>query len=102
MIKLIEQHRQEIVEACRRYGIKRLEVFGSAADETFDPGASDIDFFYEFDHDRITGLADRFFDLQRDLEELLGVKVDLVSASDARNPYFLEVANRSRQTLYAA
>jgi len=102
MIELIEQHRGEIAEACRRYDVKRLDVFGSAAEGRFDPATSDIDFFYEFDSAGFTGLTDRFFNLQHDLEMLLGVKVDLVSASDAQNPYFLEVANRSCQTLYAA
>jgi len=34
--------------------------------------------------------------------KLLGIKVDLVSAPDATNPYFLQVANRHRLTLYAA
>jgi predicted nucleotidyltransferase len=47
-------------------------------------------------------LADRFFGLKEDLQRLLGVDVDLVSAPDVKNPYFLQVANRHRQTLYAA
>ena len=101
MIELIEQHRGEIAELCRRYGIKRLEVFGSASSGEFDPATSDVDFFYEFNSDP-TDLADRFFDLQRDLENLLGKKVDLVSSKDVRNPYFLEEANQHRQILYAA
>jgi hypothetical protein len=40
--------------------------------------------------------------LKDQLEALLGFKVDLVSAKHAKNPYFLEEANRHRQTLYAA
>lgn len=102
MIELIEKHRDEIAAACRRYRVKRLEIFGSAAAGNFIPGDSDVDFFYEFDPDDNEDLADRFFDLQRDLEMLLGTKVDLVSAKYAQNPYFLEVANRHRQILYAA
>jgi len=47
-------------------------------------------------------LADRFFGLKEDLERLLAAQVDLVSAADVTNPYFLQVANRHRQTLYAA
>jgi predicted nucleotidyltransferase len=79
-----------------------LEVFGSAARGDFDPTRSDIDFFYEFDERDISYIADRFFDLKDGLEALLGFKVELVSALDAKNPYFLQVANRHRQTLYAA
>ncbi len=100
MVPLIEQHQSEIAALCRKYGVKRLELFGSAARGDFDPEKSDVDFFYEFDGDT-TGLADRYFGIQEDLERLLGVKVDFVSAKDVTNPYFLEVANRHRTALYA-
>jgi predicted nucleotidyltransferase len=101
MIDRIEQLRPRIAELCRKYRIKRLDLFGSAASGEFDPSHSDFDFFYEFDAD-MTDLADRFFGLKEDLEKLLDAPVDLVSAPDAKNPYFLQVANRHRQTLYAA
>ena len=101
MLRLIEENRSQIEKLCRRFGIRRLELFGSAASGTFNPEASDVDFFYEFDQNP-TGLADRFFGLQEVLQKLLGKKVDLNSAKDATNPYFLQVANRNRVTLYAA
>jgi len=102
MTAAIVQHRAQIEALCRKYGIKRLELFGSAARNDFDPSSSDIDFFYEFDPHDADSLADRFFEFQADLERLLGAKVDLVSAPDVTNPYFLQVANRDRVTLYAA
>ena len=101
MIPLLEQHREQIAALCRKYGIRKLELFGSAAHGDFDPALSDIDFFFEFDSDP-KALADRFFGLMEDLEQLLGRRVDLVSSMDVHNPYFLEVANRHRITLYAA
>jgi hypothetical protein len=102
MVSLIEQHRDQIAALCRAYGLKRLELFGSAARSDFDSSASDVDFFYEFDRPTHPGLADRFFEFHRAMEQLLGTKVDLVSAADATNPYFLQSANRHRVTLYAA
>jgi uncharacterized protein len=102
MIEVIEQHRQQIAGICQKYRVTRLELFGSAARGDFDASRSDIDFFYEFDPNDMVDLADRFFSLKEDLERLLCVPVDLVSAPDAKNPYFLQVANRHRQTLYAA
>lgn len=101
MPPLIEQHRHEIEALCRKYGVKRLDLFGSAARGDFDPATSDVDFFYVFDDNR-ADLADRFFGLLEDLEMLLGRHVDLVSAVDAKNPYFLDSANEHRLTLYAA
>jgi predicted nucleotidyltransferase len=102
MIDLIEKHQLQIAALCRKYGVKRLELFGSAARGDFNSTKSDVDFFYEFASVETAGIANRFFALQHDLETLLGVKVDLASAPDATNPYFLQVANRHRLTLYAA
>lgn len=102
MHPLIEQHLPEIELLCRKYGLKKLELFGSAATGEFDPDHSDVDFFYIFDESDKSRLADRFFGLWEDLQQLLGREVDLVSALDAKNPYFLQVANRQRVTLYAA
>lgn len=101
MIDLLEHNRQAIATLCRKYGVLKLEVFGSAARGDFDSAQSDVDFFFEFDPDP-TAIADRFFGLAEDLERLLGRKVDLVSSQDVRNPYFLQVANQHRVTLYAA
>jgi len=102
VIAIIEQHREQIAALCRKYRLRRLELFGSAARGDFESGRSDVDFFYEFQPDDLDHIADRFFDLHADLKTLLGVEVDLVSANDAKNPYFLQVANRHRLTLYAA
>ena len=101
MLELLNDYRPQITDLCRKYGVQKLELFGSAARGDFDSARSDIDLFYEFDSNP-SSLADRFFGLWEDLEKLLGRKVDLVSSQDARNPYFLQVANRHRITLHAA
>jgi uncharacterized protein len=100
MHPLIEQHRAAIEAICRRHGVKRLELFGSAAQGKPDP--SDFDFFVEFVDYSSPTIADQWFGLGEDLESLLGKKVDLTSPRAVTNPCFLEVANRHRITLYAA
>lgn len=102
VINLITEHREEILELCRKFDVKRLELFGSAARGDFDERTSDLDFFVEFLSDDWHGAADRWFGLQEGLERLFNRKVDLVSIPAAKNPYFLEVANRHRIKLYAA
>lgn len=101
MVGLLSQHLDEISALCRKFGVQKLELFGSAARDDFDPTRSDVDFFFEFD-DNLLSLSDRFFGLMEDLEKLFGCKVDLVSSRDVRNLYFLQVANEHRVTLYAA
>ena len=45
----ISDKKDELAELCRRYGVARLEVFGSAARGTdFDPQSSDADFLVAF------------------------------------------------------
>lgn len=101
MITLVERHRDQIAALCRKYGVRTLELFGSAARGIGDAVVNDIDFLFEFDDDT-ERLSDRFFGLSEDLERLLGKPVDLVSSRDLRNPFFIESVNRKRVALYAA
>jgi predicted nucleotidyltransferase len=48
MIDIIEARRDELAALCRKHHIKSLEIFGSAADGTFDCGHSDLDFLVQF------------------------------------------------------
>lgn len=48
MIVEIEQRRAELEALCRRLGVRRLEVFGSAAAGEFRGETSDLDFLVEF------------------------------------------------------
>jgi uncharacterized protein len=76
MIADIALHREELRELCRRFQVRRLDVFGSAARGDFDPGRSDVDFLVEFAV-RDDDFA-RFLDFKQALEALLGRRVDLV------------------------
>jgi len=98
----VESRRGEIAEICARLGVRRLELFGSAASGAFDPQRSDFDFLVEFAPlDRVTPF-EQYFGLKEQLELLLARPVDLVMAGASANPYFLESVNASRRLLYAA
>ena len=103
MHRLIDQHPAEITPLCRHFGVRRLEVFGSAArGADFDPDASDADFLVEFD--RAGGLSslDRYFGFAEALEQVLGRPVDLVEASAVKNPFLRAAIERSKELIYAA
>src|SRR5213595_1912578 len=102
MLPLVEQQRSVIEALCRKYRIKRLELFGSAARGDFDPVKSDLDFLVLFDPPGELRAFDQYFGLLADLEKLFGRKVDLVDVSAASNPYFMADALRHRVGLYAA
>lgn len=77
----IAEKRDSLMDLCRRYGVARLEVFGSAArGGDFDPAASDVDFLVEF-HPRTNDLAS-FLDFKAALEALLSRPVDLVDRKE--------------------
>jgi len=48
MNRLIEENRQELERLCRRRGVQRIELFGSATGPDFDPAHSDLDFLVTF------------------------------------------------------
>jgi predicted nucleotidyltransferase len=74
----IDEKRDALAALCRRYGVARLEVFGSAARGAgFDPDHSDADFLVTFTPAARNNLA-TFIDLKDALEGLHGRPVDLV------------------------
>lgn len=99
---VIEQYRDEIGALCRRFNVARLEVFGSAANGTFDPARSDVDLLVEFQPLEPGPLADAYFGLLEELRRLFRRKVDLVTPRSIRNPYFLRGVNETRRLFYAA
>ena len=98
----LAQYADAFRDLCRRYGVVRLELFGSAATDAYDPTRSDLDFLVEFDHLPEVTYADTYFGLLEELEELFKQPVDLVVASAIRNRYFRESVERSKMLLYAA
>ena len=99
MIPLVEEQTDVLAELCRRYGVRRLDVFGSAATGAFREEESDLDFVVDF-ADRSPGYADRYLAFAEALEALFGRKVDLLTERAIRNPSFRRAVEATRQTVY--
>jgi uncharacterized protein len=102
MKTLIDRKHDEIEGVCRRYRVRKLELFGSAVTDRFDPETSDLDFLVEFDVVPPSQHARCYFGLLFALMDLLGRDVDLVETAAIRNPYFLRAIAKERVVLYAA
>jgi predicted nucleotidyltransferase len=100
MVRLVEEKRDDIALLCRRYAVRRLELFGSAAGADFDAETSDLDFLVEFQPLKPGEYADAYFGLLEGLQQLFGRPVDLVMPRAVKNPYFLEAMNQSPALLY--
>lgn len=102
MLSLIEAHRSEIAELCRRYQVQRLDVFGSAARVTdFDPARSDVDLLVRYLPEREPDFG-AYLELRDALADRLGRPVDLVMDTAVENPFIRAGIERSRQPVYAA
>lgn len=78
MAARLQIDRTGLSELCRRYGIRKLSLFGSVLREDFRPD-SDVDVLVEFRPGARTGFA--IVDIEDELTHLFGGhKADLVSA----------------------
>jgi len=101
--ELVTQHLEEVRALCEKYRVKRLAIFGSAVQGTFDSTTSDLDFVVEFDDD-VFGVDgwNAYFGLKFALQDLFLRAVDLVEWGADLKPYFREVVAATQRDLYAA
>lgn len=99
---LIDDHRAQIADLCRTFGVRQLDVFGSAARDDFDPARSDVDFLVDFEPDEHRNRFRDYFALRDALARLLGRPVDLVMARALTNHYLEAAIDAERQVVYAA
>jgi len=87
----------QIAAFCRKHHIRKLALFGSVLTSDFGPD-SDVDVLVEFEPGRVPGLA--FFEMERELSEILGRKVDL-NTPNFLSPYFRERVAQEAEVQYA-
>lgn len=102
MTGLIEDNRSRLEGLCREYGVKKLEVFGSAVSDGFNEQSSDLDFLVEFVSSDPAGHARAYLGLLVALEDLFERGIDLLETKAIRNPYLMESINQTKVELYAA
>lgn len=95
----IEIAKTQIVELCRREGIRRLALFGSVLTGRFSE-SSDIDVLVEFRPDVKVGFF-RLADIQLELSRLFGGRaIDLRTPMDLSR-YFRDEVVRDAMVVYA-
>ena len=94
---------QELAAFCRRNRIRKLALFGSILREGFRPD-SDVDVLVQFESEHTPGLFG-FVRMERELSELFGRQVDLVTRGaidNSRNYIRRKAILDSARVVYAA
>ena len=94
----IAMNRDLVADFCRRHGMRRLALFGSALRDDFGPD-SDVDVLVEFEQGAVVGLMDMGA-MELELSELLGRKVDLRTPAELSR-YFRRGVLDTAETVYA-
>jgi hypothetical protein len=88
MHPVVSSRLDALAELCRRFHVRRLDVFGSAArGEDFDPTRSDADFLVEFEPGTKSDIT-ALLDMEEALQQVIGRPVDLVerqAVEESRN-----------------
>ena len=92
---------KKIAALCRKYGVKKLSLFGSAARGEMGP-ESDVDLMVEFKPGQAPSLWDGP-DMHREFSSLFkGRRVDLVPPEIMRNPYRRKAIEPDLEIIYEA
>ena len=102
MIELLEKNRRAIEDVCSRFGVARLEVFGSALRGDLHSAESDLDLLVEFKPMESYARVEAYFGMRDELRALLKREIDLVMVGAVKNLYISREIERTKQLLYAA
>ena len=97
---IIEANLPALRALCCRFGVRRLDLFGSAATGRFDPTRSDLDFLVEFEPMPPSPYARSCRGLRGGLEQLFGRPIDLLTEPALVNPYLRRQIEDEKRTLF--
>jgi predicted nucleotidyltransferase len=100
MNDVVARHLAEIGTLCRKYGVRRLDIFGSGATGAFELATSDLDFVATFAATDAPDYAERYLDFAAALEALCGRPVDVIIDRSIRNADFRQAVEATRQPVY--
>jgi hypothetical protein len=98
-IPAVQFSQREIEVLCRKHGIRRLSIFGSALRDDFGP-ESDVDVLVEFLPGRTPGFG--FVTIEDELSTLIGREVDLHTPASLSRYFRDEVLEEARELYVAA
>jgi len=102
MVDAVKNNLEAIYDACKKYHVESLYLFGSGARGEEYNLESDLDFIFQYkkDNEGLPLYPFDYFDLLFTLEKITGKKVDLVAEEKIKNKYFIERVNKEKISIY--
>lgn len=100
MMKIIDQHIEQINRLCEINKVRALFAFGSVTNDSFNSD-SDIDLLVDIDDNDPVSYADKYFNLKFQLKEILRREIDLLEQKAIRNKYLKSEIERTKIQIYA-
>jgi len=86
-------------EMCKRFGVKRLGLFGSVARGEDSP-SSDIDFLAEFEDPSPENMPERYFGFIEEAGRRYQRSIQLLTPRMIRNPYLKRAIDKDLMIVY--
>jgi len=97
----VRPHVAAIAEACRRHGVLKAALVGSSTQSADGVVPTDLDVLVRFDVS-LEGRAKRYFGLLAELEQIMGMPVDIIEEDAIHNPYLRDEFAATQVVLYEA
>ncbi len=101
-MNLIQAHITQINALCASHEVDKLYAFGSVLTPYFDAnGRSDIDFYISMNkHLEPVVKGEQILDLWLNFEKLFERKIDLITDTSIKNPYFQKEIDATKTIIY--
>jgi predicted nucleotidyltransferase len=98
-MKLIQEHKDELIALCDKHNVSELYVFGSVLSNSLTKD-SDIDLLVKFGDVILFDYFDNYMDFKEALENLFNRTVDLVEMQTLKNPVLKRSIDNNKIKLY--
>jgi predicted nucleotidyltransferase len=95
----ITTYLKEINNLCQQHKVKKLYVFGSALNNSFNE-KSDVDLIVDFNILAVEEYVDNYFDFKFSLQDILKRPIDLLEEKALKNPYLKKTVLKDRELIY--
>lgn len=96
----IYAQKNNFIDLCRAYKVRKLYAFGSVLTERFDDKSSDIDLLVEINEKDPIKKGGLLLDFFEAMQKFFNRKVDLLTDQPIRNPFLRSEVDKNKVLIY--